>query len=170
MTVLSEANKALTVSNMLGLQTVSDLISTGTELALSTINAVEGFFNSFSSSTVFNEKGEDYSTNSWSEFADWNSGLSGRARGGPVTANTPYMVGEVGPELFVPSTNGTIVPNNDLSFNNQEIVEKLDQLIQAVAKGAVLNVQATKENTECIEQAIVSNTNMVRTQSRVGIK
>lgn len=35
-----------------------------------------------------------------------------RANGGPVTANVPYMVGERGPELFVPSTSGSIVPNN----------------------------------------------------------
>lgn len=35
----------------------------------------------------------------------------GRASGGPVTANQPYMVGERGPELFVPRASGTIVPN-----------------------------------------------------------
>ena len=121
--------------------------------------------------TFWRSGGVDYGE-SWLEPTPfgYDNGLSGRAKGGPVIANTPYMVGEVGPELFVPSTNGTIVPNNELNFNNQEIVAKLDQLIQAVAKGAVLNVQATKENTECIEQAIVSNTTMVRTQSRVGIK
>jgi len=39
----------------------------------------------------------------------------GKARGGPVSANTPYVVGEVGPELFVPNTSGTIIPNNKLS-------------------------------------------------------
>jgi hypothetical protein len=33
------------------------------------------------------------------------------AGGGPVTANNPYVVGERGPELFVPAGNGTIVPN-----------------------------------------------------------
>lgn len=37
--------------------------------------------------------------------------LTGRASGGPVGANTPYVVGERGPELFVPSTNGRIEPN-----------------------------------------------------------
>ena len=36
---------------------------------------------------------------------------SGRAAGGPVAAGTPYMVGERGPELFVPSSSGAIVPN-----------------------------------------------------------
>ena len=35
--------------------------------------------------------------------------LPGRATGGPVDAGTPYMVGEKGPELFVPSGYGKIV-------------------------------------------------------------
>jgi len=34
-----------------------------------------------------------------------------RAGGGPVTAGSPYMVGERGPELFVPQASGSIVPN-----------------------------------------------------------
>jgi phage-related minor tail protein len=34
-----------------------------------------------------------------------------RANGGSVSAGTPYVVGERGAELFVPSSNGTIVPN-----------------------------------------------------------
>lgn len=38
-----------------------------------------------------------------------------RAEGGPVSANSPYIVGERGPELFVPSGSGTIVPNNLLA-------------------------------------------------------
>jgi murein DD-endopeptidase MepM/ murein hydrolase activator NlpD len=38
-----------------------------------------------------------------------------RAGGGPVIAKTPYMVGEEGPELFVPKENGTIVPNNQVA-------------------------------------------------------
>jgi tape measure domain-containing protein len=36
----------------------------------------------------------------------------GRASGGPVGANRPYIVGERGPELFVPASHGTIVPNS----------------------------------------------------------
>ena len=39
-------------------------------------------------------------------------GLSGaRAEGGPVDAGKSYLVGEKRPEVFVPSTNGYIVPN-----------------------------------------------------------
>ena len=37
--------------------------------------------------------------------------LSGRANGGDVTAGTPYIVGERGPELFVPQSFGAIVPS-----------------------------------------------------------
>jgi hypothetical protein len=35
----------------------------------------------------------------------------GRAMGGPVSGGTAYMVGERGPELFVPKGSGTIIPN-----------------------------------------------------------
>jgi hypothetical protein len=34
--------------------------------------------------------------------------------GGPVSAGTPYVVGEAGPELFVPAAAGRIVPNNQM--------------------------------------------------------
>jgi len=39
----------------------------------------------------------------------------GRAMGGPVNAGTTYMVGERGPELFMPNASGTIIPNNKLN-------------------------------------------------------
>lgn len=37
-----------------------------------------------------------------------------RAEGGPVSSGMPYIVGEKGPELFVPNGSGSIVPNNRL--------------------------------------------------------
>ena len=39
---------------------------------------------------------------------------SGRALGGRVQDGSTYMVGEQGPEMFVPSQSGTIIPNKDL--------------------------------------------------------
>jgi phage-related minor tail protein len=44
-----------------------------------------------------------------------SASFSGRAVGGSVTAGVPYMVGEQGQEMFIPSTNGQIVKNSDLS-------------------------------------------------------
>jgi TP901 family phage tail tape measure protein len=37
------------------------------------------------------------------------------ASGGNVTAGVPAIVGEKGPEIFVPSVNGSIIPNNALN-------------------------------------------------------
>ena len=48
--------------------------------------------------------------------------LFGRANGGRVSANQPYMVGERGREVFVPTTSGTIVPNNQLGGGNTNII------------------------------------------------
>ena len=39
-------------------------------------------------------------------------GLEKREMGGPVNSGQPYVVGEKGPELFVPRNSGGIVPNN----------------------------------------------------------
>jgi phage-related protein len=39
----------------------------------------------------------------------------GRAAGGPVRAGTSYVVGERGPELFVPGRSGMIVPNGGMA-------------------------------------------------------
>ena len=40
--------------------------------------------------------------------------VGGRAGGGAVSGGSPYLVGERGPELFVPGTGGTVVNNNNL--------------------------------------------------------
>ncbi len=37
-------------------------------------------------------------------------GLPGRANGGPITPNRPYLVGERGPELVVPRSAGEVLP------------------------------------------------------------
>jgi lambda family phage tail tape measure protein len=45
--------------------------------------------------------------------------LPGLATGGPAKANQPYIVGERGPELFVPKSAGTVIPNNELSASTE---------------------------------------------------
>jgi len=42
-------------------------------------------------------------------------GVLGRQHGGPVSGGSPYIVGEAGPELFVPSSSGRVIPNNQIS-------------------------------------------------------
>lgn len=41
-------------------------------------------------------------------------GLPGRATGGPVAPGRGYLVGERGPELFVPTSAGRVEPNSSL--------------------------------------------------------
>ena len=47
--------------------------------------------------------------------------IPGKAKGGPVTGGMPYIVGERGPELFVPGTSGSIVPNDQMGGNKVEV-------------------------------------------------
>jgi hypothetical protein len=55
------------------------------------------------------------STGAFGTAADVRVGIPGRASGGSVAAFQPYIVGERGRELFIPSQPGTIVPNNRIA-------------------------------------------------------
>ena len=74
------------------------------------------------------------------------SALQGFANGGPVMGGRPIVVGERGPELFVPGSNGSIIPNggggNSYTINvnagvgdpraiGQQIVEYIRRFEQA---------------------------------------
>lgn len=84
--------------------------------------------------------------------------VSGKAVGGPMTANKPYLVGERGPELVIPNNNSRVIPNQGISGGgvivNQtinvttgvqqtvraEVMQMLPQISNA-AKGAVLDAR-----------------------------
>jgi hypothetical protein len=65
-------------------------------------------------------KGTDLSTPALKQYQQTKSLLGpktlayveGRASGGPVMAGDPYVIGESGPELFVPRQSGRIIPNH----------------------------------------------------------
>ena len=54
-----------------------------------------------------------------SKFYDWTKKKIGadsefyKAQGGPVTAGKPYMVGEQGPEIIIPRSDGDVLTNDD---------------------------------------------------------
>jgi len=68
------------------------------------------------------------------------AGISGlfRAEGGPVTAGQPYIVGERGPEWFVPDRGGTVLPNGTAPAGGPVI----HQTISIDARGADAGVEA----------------------------
>ena len=43
--------------------------------------------------------------------------LPGFANGGRTGAGSPIIVGEKGPEIFVPGSSGTVIPNNEIGMN-----------------------------------------------------
>jgi hypothetical protein len=67
------------------------------------------------------------------------------AAGGPVAAGTPYIIGEVGPELFVPSTNGTIVPNNQIGQSGNVTVNIDYNQLAAAMSNIRLTVESAPE-------------------------
>jgi len=64
----------------------------------------------------------------------------GRALGGSVSGNQPYLVGERGPELFVPGAQGNIVPNNAMGGVNVGTIN-----ISVENTGEQLSPQAQKQ-------------------------
>jgi tape measure domain-containing protein len=114
-----------------------------------------------------------------------------RANGGPVAGGTPYLVGERGPELFMPGTGGSVVNNNDLrsamggppggangspvlnmsfqstTINGTEYVSR-DQLEAAMA---ATRRQAAKEGANRgMNMTLDKIQNSPSTRSRVGIR
>jgi tape measure domain-containing protein len=55
----------------------------------------------------------------------WSFG-GAMAKGGPVSSGQTYMVGERGPELFVPGRSGTIVANDKMGGGNTNVVVNVD--------------------------------------------
>ena len=54
-----------------------------------------------------------------------------KAEGGPVNRGRPYIVGERGPEMFVPNTSGSIVPNNSLGGGGASVVNNISVSVDA---------------------------------------
>ena len=52
--------------------------------------------------------------------------VGARANGGPVSADMPYLIGERGPELFVPNTAGRVLPNSALGGNGGPTINLIE--------------------------------------------
>lgn len=78
--------------------------------------ALSGIIGSFNFGSFFQPTGPGLGTRGLSSSTISNLypslGYKPRALGGPVMSGSPYIVGERGPELFVPKASGSIVPNN----------------------------------------------------------
>jgi hypothetical protein len=55
-----------------------------------------------------------------------------RAGGGPVSEGMPYLVGEEGPEWFIPNTSGTVLPNGTGLVSSSSGSSGIDEATQAL--------------------------------------
>ncbi len=91
-------------------------------------------------------------------FSNFLSGIfKKKAMGGPVAAGGSYLVGEKGPELFVPQQSGNIVPNHSLAGTTNVVVNvdasgsdvqgnddsaaKLGEVIASAVQAEIVNQQ-----------------------------
>ena len=77
----------------------------------------------------------------------------GKASGGPVQGMNPYMVGEKGPELFIPAMGGNIIPNDRLAGGTADRVygdtskmdAKFDAMIGLLSQANTDRVSGTRK-------------------------
>ena len=95
-------------------------------------------------------------------ISDFGGGSFGgfMANGGPVNANTPYIVGESGPELMIPSTSGMVLSNSE---TRQQLTQQGSAMRSTEATRQQLNTQrntmitnSTRE-TERMTEMMLSN-------------
>ena len=83
------------------------------------------FSNMFNFSNLVNNAGNEMASQGARIAGSRNLGR--RADGGPVTRGGSFIVGERGPELFVPKSSGNIIPNNKLGGGgNTSVVVNVD--------------------------------------------
>lgn len=97
------------------------------------------------------------------------SAIPGLATGGPAKRGVPYIVGEVGPELFVPNSSGTVIPNNRITMPSSRSVASVGT---SPSGGSVTNVylRTTVEGSVLSERKLVEvvRSGLIDTGRRTG--
>ena len=87
-----------------------------------------------------------------------SSFMGPRAMGGPVRANAAYLVGERGPELFIPNASGSIASNSDIrpASGNQITVQNNFTITGAMDRRSQIQIAAA--TGQGIQRAMGRNT------------
>ena len=80
-------------------------------------------------------------------------GLPGRATGGPVSQGRPYLVGERGPELFVPSAAGRVEP---LRSTGKDVRVSIAVQAPAGAEPQIMR-QSSKQIARAVRSALLAS-------------
>lgn len=87
--------------------------------------------------------------------------IGSQQRGGPVSAGRTYIVGEAGPELFVPEQSGTIVPNDSLSYWAQWVATAMSARSWPEAKRKGKGMTEEERASKWLDNMMERLTNMV---------
>lgn len=103
------------------------------------------------------------------------TGFTFRASGGPVESGSPYIVGEKGKELFIPNTDGTIVPNfklNDYTATNKVVTQSSTPNVTVnVINQSGQNVTAKQEvKSSSPDNYVINVVLQAITQNKGGMK
>jgi len=90
-------------------------------------------------------------------FLSFAKGLTGKAIGGPVQSGQPYMVGERGPEMFVPNQSGSIVPNKKMG-GGVTVINNVD----ARGSGADVDQKIKSAMAQTSQQTIMTIQDLMR--------
>jgi hypothetical protein len=115
-------------------------------------------------------------------FTMLSSGLGAREFGGPVQANAPYVVGEAGPELFIPGKSGTVVAADQFGAAKEALADEtktltafevarasMERSIETRATNVTEKKEQAVETATALAEATNSSTSTVRFETyRVG--
>jgi cell wall-associated NlpC family hydrolase len=134
------------------MQTAAQMIATYTAIGIARMFAGVPGASSGPSLANLNAGAAQYGTGSAFTMADFGGF---RAAGGPVTGGTPYLVGEKGPELFVPGRSGGIVPNNALGGGGGDTVVNGGINITVENTGDRLGPEAQKQIARQVQTIVM---------------
>ena len=88
------------------------------------------------------------------------TGIKPRADGGPVSGGSTYLVGERGPELFVPRQSGSIVPNDRMQASAP--AQQNIRIVNTIDPAFVGDYMASPSGEQVILNVIKRNPSMMR--------
>ena len=98
------------------------------------INPIEKITKQIMEGRISPSKAKDISIDKLGKVLE-QTNIPGLAEGGRVEAGTPYIVGELGKELFVPDVSGDIIPNDQLGPAIIAMTSDPDTIMQSSGGG-----------------------------------
>jgi len=83
------------------------------------------------------------------------TGLPGRATGGLVSPERPYLVGERGPELFVPTSAGRVEPNREAALRARDVRVNIALPTARGAESPVALRRSARQIASAVRRAVV---------------